>query len=47
MYVDSFIDDASQYETDAQDALKPLISIALEISKLPEFVKRDEPTVIT
>merc|ERR1712003_476255 len=29
------------------DVVKPLAAIALEISKLKEFVDRDEPTVIT
>merc|ERR1719399_1714911 len=29
------------------DVVKPLAAVALEISKLKEFVDRDEPTVIT
>jgi len=32
---------------DAQDGLKGLIEVALEISKLPEYLGRDKPTVIT
>ena len=31
----------------AADTLKPLINIALEISKLPKYTGRDAPTVIT
>lgn len=30
-----------------QDLLKPLIDVALELSKLKEFTGRDRPTVIT
>jgi len=30
-----------------QDILKPLVDIALELSKLREFTGRNEPTVIT
>jgi phosphoglucomutase len=32
---------------DAQDGLKGLIEVALKISKLPEYLGRDKPTVIT
>ena len=32
---------------DAQDALKPIIQTALEVSKLQEFTGREKPTVIT
>lgn len=45
MYVDSYEKD--NYNAQAQDMLKPLINIALEISKLQEFTGRTEPTVIT
>jgi phosphoglucomutase len=47
MYIDSYENDASKYEMDAQDVLRPLIEIALQISKLKEFTGRTEPTVIT
>lgn len=47
MYVDSYEDDPASLNKDAQDILKPLVSIALEISKLREFTGRDVPTVIT
>ena len=32
---------------DAQEALGPIIKVALETSKLREFTGRDKPTVIT
>lgn len=47
LYVDSYENDAAKYELDAQIVLKPLVEIALEISKLTEFTGRKEPTVIT
>lgn len=47
MYIDSYENDASKFEMDAQDVLRPLIQIALQISKLSEFTGRNEPTVIT
>lgn len=47
MYVDSYEDDPASLNKDAQDILKPLVTIALEISKLREFTGRDVPTVIT
>lgn len=47
LYIDSYENDASKYELDAQIVLQPLINVALEISKLAEFTGRNEPTVIT
>jgi len=47
LYIDSYENDPSKYEMDAQVVLKPLIQIALQISKLTEFTGRKEPTVIT
>ncbi|XP_034232969.1 phosphoglucomutase [Thrips palmi] len=47
MYVDSYESDKSKHSADAQDILKPLVEIALEVSKLKEFTGRQEPTVIT
>lgn len=47
LYIDSYENDSSKYELDAQVVLKPLIQIALQISKLTEFTGRTEPTVIT
>lgn len=47
LYVEKYSKDESEYGNDAQVGLKPLIEVALEISKLKEFVKRDKPSVIT
>ncbi|CAM1296034.1 PGM1 (predicted) [Pycnogonum litorale] len=47
MYIDSYETDPSKYKMDAQKALSPLITVALEISKLKEYTGRNEPTVIT
>lgn len=47
VYVDSYEDDPASLKKDAQEVLKPLVTIALEISKLREFTGRDAPTVIT
>eukprot|EP00475_Leptophrys_vorax_P039447 TRINITY_DN7130_c0_g2_i2.p1 TRINITY_DN7130_c0_g2~~TRINITY_DN7130_c0_g2_i2.p1 ORF type:complete len:577 (-),score=45.97 TRINITY_DN7130_c0_g2_i2:286-2016(-) len=47
VYVEQYEPDASRHDLDAQDALKPLIDIALSVSKLQEFTGRDKPTVIT
>uniref|UniRef100_A0A0E0M660 Uncharacterized protein n=1 Tax=Oryza punctata TaxID=4537 RepID=A0A0E0M660_ORYPU len=47
MYIEQFESDASKHDLDAQIALKPLIDLALSISKLKDFTGRDKPTVIT
>ncbi|XP_053977664.1 phosphoglucomutase [Hylaeus volcanicus] len=47
LYVDSYENDPQLIKKDAQEVLKPLVNIALELSKLREFTKRDAPTVIT
>ncbi|XP_054153797.1 phosphoglucomutase-1-like [Oppia nitens] len=47
LYVDCYESDSSKFRTDAQQVLRPLIDIALQISKLKEFTGRDAPTVIT
>ena len=47
LYIEQYSDDASKHGLDAQEALKPIIDLALEISKLQEFTGRDKPTVIT
>lgn len=47
LYIDSYENDSSKLTQDAQDALKPLINTAFELSKLQEFTGRSEPTVIT
>jgi len=47
LYVEKYSKDESEYGHDAQDGLKPLIEVALEVSKLKEFTKREKPDVIT
>lgn len=47
MYIEQFTNDPEKLEADAQEALAPIISLALATSKLQEFTGRDKPTVIT
>ncbi|XP_046830204.1 phosphoglucomutase [Vespa crabro] len=47
LYIDSYENDPSVYEKDAQQILKPLVNIALDLSKLSQHTGRDAPTVIT
>ncbi|GKV05063.1 hypothetical protein SLEP1_g17111 [Rubroshorea leprosula] len=47
IYVEQFEPDVSKHEMDAQEALKPLIDLALSVSKLKDFTGREKPTVIT
>ena len=47
MYIEQYSDDTSKHGLDAQDALGPIIKVALDISKLQEYTGRDKPTVIT
>ncbi|XP_054803577.1 phosphoglucomutase, chloroplastic [Prosopis cineraria] len=47
VYIEKFESDPSKHDVDAQTALKPLIDLALLVSKLEEFTGRDKPTVIT
>jgi phosphoglucomutase len=47
LYIEQYESDESKFLLDAQDALKPIIETALEVSKLQEFTGRDKPTVIT
>ncbi|TKV93753.1 hypothetical protein SEVIR_9G246550v4 [Setaria viridis] len=47
LYVEQFESDTSKHSLDAPTALKPLIDLALSISKLKDFTGRDKPTVIT
>uniref|UniRef100_A0A0D6QXZ6 Alpha-D-phosphohexomutase alpha/beta/alpha domain-containing protein n=1 Tax=Araucaria cunninghamii TaxID=56994 RepID=A0A0D6QXZ6_ARACU len=47
LYVEQYEPDVSKHEMDAQTALKPLIDVALSISRLKEFTGREKPTVIT
>lgn len=47
LYVDSYEDDPTSFKKDAQEVLKTLVNIALELSKLREYTGRNAPTVIT
>ena len=47
MYSEQYEADVAKQGADAQDALAPLIKVALETSKLAEFTGRESPTVIT
>ncbi|KAJ1402534.1 Alpha-D-phosphohexomutase, C-terminal [Sesbania bispinosa] len=47
VYIEQFEPDASKHDVDAQIALKPLIDLALSVSKLKDFTGREKPTVIT
>ncbi|KAI4340844.1 hypothetical protein MLD38_025645 [Melastoma candidum] len=47
IYIEQFESDVSKHDLDAQIALKPLIDLALSVSKLKEFTGREKPTVIT
>ena len=47
LYVEQYETDAKKQLVDAQQALAPLIGVALTVSKLKEFTGRDKPTVIT
>jgi len=50
MYVERYVaadKGAKELAKDTKEGLQALIEVALEISKLKEFLGRDEPTVIT
>ena len=47
LYIESYEADSARHELDAQVALAPLISAALELSQLRELTGRASPTVIT
>ncbi|KAI3705829.1 hypothetical protein L1987_76073 [Smallanthus sonchifolius] len=47
IYIEQFEPDVSKHDLDAQVALKPLIDLALTVSKLKDFTGREKPTVIT
>ena len=47
IYMEAFEPDVAQHHLDAQQALAPLIGIALRISELRERTGREQPTVIT
>lgn len=47
LYIEQYTNDQARLKEDAQQALKEIINVALDISKLKEFTGRDKPTVIT
>ncbi|THG12928.1 hypothetical protein TEA_014551 [Camellia sinensis var. sinensis] len=47
MYIEQFEPDVSKHDMDAQTALKPLIDLALSVSKRKDFTRREKPIVIT
>jgi phosphoglucomutase len=47
IYLESFEPNVSRHHVDAQEALAPLIDIALKISELRKRTRREKPTVIT
>jgi phosphoglucomutase len=47
LYVEQYETDVAKQGVDAQEALAPLIKVALDLSKLQQFTGRDKPTVIT
>jgi phosphoglucomutase len=47
VYLEAFEQDVSRHHLDAQDALKDLIRIALQVSELKTRTGRDQPSVIT
>jgi len=47
LYIEQYSNDPSHYEKDAQEALAPIIKVALELSQLEKLTGRERPTVIT
>ncbi|KAF8923267.1 hypothetical protein EDD21DRAFT_448325 [Dissophora ornata] len=47
LYVEKYESNPSKYQDKTQNALRPLIDVALQLSQLTEFTGRKEPTVIT
>lgn len=47
LYVEKYSSNEDEYVADVQQALKPIIDVALQLSALQQHTKRDEPTVIT
>ncbi|KAG9069441.1 Phosphoglucomutase-2 [Linnemannia hyalina] len=47
LYVEKYESNPAKYEDKTQEALRPLIEVALKLSQLTEFTGRKEPTVIT
>ncbi|KAJ6351041.1 hypothetical protein OIU78_007048 [Salix suchowensis] len=47
LYIEQYEKDPSKIGRDSQDALAPLVAVALGLSKMEEFTGRSAPTVIT
>ncbi|GLT96703.1 hypothetical protein SLE2022_143080 [Rubroshorea leprosula] len=47
LYIEQYEKDPSKTGRDSQDALAPLVDVALKLSKMQEFTGRSAPTVIT
>merc|ERR1719498_2126721 len=47
LYLEKYVDPSGDLAMHAFDVVKPLSSIAMELSKLQEYTCRDTPTVIT
>ncbi|KAF8404036.1 hypothetical protein HHK36_008912 [Tetracentron sinense] len=47
LYIEQYEKDSSKTGRDSQEALAPLVDVALELSKMQEFTGRSTPTVIT
>lgn len=47
LYVEKYADSKGEYMADVQQALKPIIDAALQVSALQQHTGRDKPTVIT
>ncbi|XP_043695537.1 phosphoglucomutase, cytoplasmic [Telopea speciosissima] len=47
LYIEQYMKDASKTGRDSQEALAPLVEVALKLSKMQEFTGRSAPTVIT
>ncbi|KAL8161255.1 hypothetical protein V2J09_012744, partial [Rumex salicifolius] len=47
LYIEQFEKDPSKTGRDSQEALAPLVDVALKLSKMEEFTGRSAPTVIT
>ncbi|KAL3510542.1 hypothetical protein ACH5RR_029943 [Cinchona calisaya] len=47
VYIEQYVKDSSKTGRDSQEALAPLVKVAIKLSKLEEFTGRSAPTVIT
>ncbi|KAG5532139.1 hypothetical protein RHGRI_026676 [Rhododendron griersonianum] len=47
LYIEQYEKDPTKIGSDSQDALAPLVDVALKLSKMQEFTGRSAPTVIT